>query len=87
MNTKWPPKWTQNDPQNESQMDPKTRPKRDPKMDPKMDPNPEGKNKGFPLVLQRRQQKNGIRSQGAESAGGKKKTILAVAMTPNTSWD
>ena len=46
-------------------MDPKKPPQRDPKMDPKMDPNPEGKNQGFPLVLQ---QKWKIRSQGAESA-------------------
>ena len=54
-------------------MDPKTRPKIGPKMDPKMDPDLGAKTKIFPLVLR---QKWKIRSQGAESASSKKKTIL-----------
>ena len=57
---------------------------RHPKMSPKMDPNPEGKNQGFPLVLQ---QKRKIRSQGAESVSSSKKVINAVAMIITASQD
>ena len=78
MTPKMDPKWT-----------PKRAPRGTPKWTPKWTPIRRAKTKVFHWFYNKNEKsaEAKIRSQGAESASGQQKTILALAMTPKSSWD